>query len=133
MFDKNEIAAILQFGAEQLFKEGKKGREDQKLADMDIDEILARAEVKSEGSNQPTAGEELLNSFKVASFSVYEDEEPEEKEERKVKPDPNFWKKLIPKGLRNTQNGAWSDLPIYWTHKIFSSRYYVQKASKNRH
>ncbi|KAF3777906.1 CHROMATIN REMODELING 5 protein [Nymphaea thermarum] len=45
MFDKNELSAILRFGAEELFKEDKNDEEHKrKLENMDIDEILERAE-----------------------------------------------------------------------------------------
>ncbi|EHA8587062.1 hypothetical protein COCNU_scaffold001363G000010 [Cocos nucifera] len=45
MFDKNELSAILRFGAEELFKEDKNDEESKKrLESMDIDEILERAE-----------------------------------------------------------------------------------------
>ncbi|KAJ9542713.1 hypothetical protein OSB04_029219 [Centaurea solstitialis] len=44
-FDKNELSAILRFGAEELFKEEKNDEENKKrLLSMDIDEILERAE-----------------------------------------------------------------------------------------
>ncbi|THG18520.1 hypothetical protein TEA_015218 [Camellia sinensis var. sinensis] len=44
-FDKNELSAILRFGAEELFKEDKNDEESKKrLLSMDIDEILERAE-----------------------------------------------------------------------------------------
>ena len=52
MFDKGELAAILRFGAENLFEEDKGVEEkeavaqrDQQLYEEDIDAILARAEV----------------------------------------------------------------------------------------
>ena len=40
-FDKEELTAILKFGAGELFKEGE-GRGDQALQEMDIDDILRR-------------------------------------------------------------------------------------------
>ncbi|XP_024529944.1 protein CHROMATIN REMODELING 5 isoform X2 [Selaginella moellendorffii] len=83
MFDKNELAAILKFGAEELFKEEKKSEEEakSKLENMDIDEILERAEKVSGDTEQP--GGELLGAFKVANFSQGED-------------DAAFWSRLIP-------------------------------------
>lgn len=52
MFDKGELAAILRFGAEDLFKQLERDddevkQRDQKLYGEDIDAILARAEVWS--------------------------------------------------------------------------------------
>ncbi|XP_024377849.1 protein CHROMATIN REMODELING 5 isoform X3 [Physcomitrium patens] len=85
-FDKNELAAILRFGAEELFKDDK-NEEDQKskLENMDIDEILARAEkVETKSATEVDAeGNELLGAFKVANFSNTED-------------DATFWSRLIP-------------------------------------
>lgn len=69
-FNKEELAAILKFGAEELFKETEDGDEEPQV---DIDEILQRAETREE---QPTTvGDELLGSFKVASFNFTEEEE----------------------------------------------------------
>ncbi|KAL2653867.1 hypothetical protein R1flu_021995 [Riccia fluitans] len=85
MFDKSELAAILRFGAEELFKEEKNEEEGKsKLENMDIDEILARAE-KVEAKDAAIEGEnnELLSAFKVANFSNAED-------------DATFWSRLIP-------------------------------------
>ncbi|KAG0616525.1 hypothetical protein M758_5G122400 [Ceratodon purpureus] len=84
-FDKNELAAILRFGAEELFKDDK-NEEDQKskLENMDIDEILARAEkVETKTAEVDEEGNELLGAFKVANFSNTED-------------DATFWSRLIP-------------------------------------
>lgn len=69
-FNKEELAAILKFGAEELFKETEEGDDEPQV---DIDEILQRAETREE---QPsTVGDELLGSFKVASFNFTEEEE----------------------------------------------------------
>ncbi|KAG8189233.1 hypothetical protein JTE90_013762 [Oedothorax gibbosus] len=69
-FNKEELSAILKFGAEELFKEDK---EDLAEPQVDIDEILSRAEYREE--EQPTsAGEELLSAFKIASVNFKEDE-----------------------------------------------------------
>ncbi|KAH9308367.1 hypothetical protein KI387_036278, partial [Taxus chinensis] len=107
MFDKNELSAILRFGAEELFKEDKNEEEaKRKLENMDIDEILARAEkVESKGIDEQD-GTELLSAFKVASFSNPED-------------DGTFWSRLIhpeaisqaeeslaPRAARNTKSYA---------------------------
>eukprot|EP00850_Spirogloea_muscicola_P013538 SM000092S24506 [mRNA] locus=s92:280974:290959:- [translate_table: standard] len=84
MFDKNELAAILRFGAEDLFKEKVSEEEaKQKLENMDVDEILARAEkVDLSTSAAEGAANELLSAFTVANFSNTED-------------DATFWSKLI--------------------------------------
>uniref|UniRef100_S4RGA5 Helicase, lymphoid specific n=1 Tax=Petromyzon marinus TaxID=7757 RepID=S4RGA5_PETMA len=64
-FNKEELASILKFGAEELFKEGE-AEEQESQQEMDIDEILRRAETReNDDSLLPTAGEELLSQFKV--------------------------------------------------------------------
>ncbi|XP_010907831.1 protein CHROMATIN REMODELING 5 isoform X1 [Elaeis guineensis] len=110
MFDKNELSAILRFGAEELFKEDKNDEESKKrLESMDIDEILERAEkVESKGADGES-GNELLSAFKVANFCSAED-------------DATFWSRLIqpeaveqadeglaPRAARNTRSYAEND------------------------
>ncbi|CAM6102358.1 unnamed protein product [Calypogeia fissa] len=85
IFDKSELAAILRFGAEELFKDDKPDEEvKNKLESMDIDEILERAEkVESQAPELGPDGKELLSGFKVANLSNTED-------------DATFWSRLIP-------------------------------------
>ena len=68
-FSKEELAQILKFGAEELFKEGDTGEEEPQV---DIDEILKRAETREEPSAAPS--DELLGAFKVASFNFNEED-----------------------------------------------------------
>ncbi|KAJ4969882.1 hypothetical protein NE237_002981 [Protea cynaroides] len=83
MFDKNELSAILRFGAEELFKEEKNDEESKKrLLSMDIDEILERAEKVEEKGAEEEQGNELLSAFKVANFCSAED-------------DATFWSRWI--------------------------------------
>lgn len=94
-FNKEELAAILKFGAEELFKEEDGGEEPQ----VDIDEILTRAETREEGPS--TAGDELLSAFKVASFNFNEEEEEtvmsvESSKNEKEKD----WEEIIPESER---------------------------------
>ncbi|CAI7859895.1 unnamed protein product [Closterium sp. NIES-54] len=66
MFDKNELAAILRFGAEELFKEKVSEEEGaSRLENLDIDEILARAE-KIDSSTAGEGANELLSAFTVS-------------------------------------------------------------------
>ncbi|CAI5468403.1 unnamed protein product [Closterium sp. Yama58-4] len=82
MFDKNELAAILRFGAEELFKEKVSEEEgSSRLENLDIDEILARAE-KIDSSTAGEGANELLSAFTVANFSSTEN-------------DAAFWSRLI--------------------------------------
>ncbi|KAF8073052.1 CHR5 [Scenedesmus sp. PABB004] len=77
MFGKDELAAILRFGAEALFKAGEEGAAERARALMeeDIDDILNRAEVVEDhphGAGGP-GGEgaaALLSSFNVATFKA---------------------------------------------------------------
>lgn len=83
LFDKNELSAILRFGAEELFKEDKNEEEaKKKLENMDIDEILERAEKVESKETEEQGESELLSAFKVANFSTTED-------------DGTFWSRLI--------------------------------------
>ncbi|KAK6936953.1 Chromo domain [Dillenia turbinata] len=106
-FDKNELSAILRFGAEELFKEDKNEEESKRrLLSMDIDEILERAEKVEEKETVAKEGHELLSAFKVANFGSSED-------------DGSFWSRLIkpeavaqaedapaPRAARNTKSYA---------------------------
>ncbi|ONM60440.1 Protein CHROMATIN REMODELING 5 [Zea mays] len=83
IFDKNELSAILRFGAEELFKEDKTDEEAKRnLESLDIDEILERAEKVETKGGEGEEGNELLSAFKVANFSSGED-------------DATFWSRLI--------------------------------------
>ncbi|KAK9967910.1 hypothetical protein ABG768_002273 [Culter alburnus] len=93
-FNKEELSAILKFGAEELFKEQE--GEEQEPQEMDIDEILKRAETRENDPGPSTVGEELLSQFKVANFSMMEDEEIDMDTERNVK----NWDDIIPEEQR---------------------------------
>ncbi|RXN11828.1 chromodomain-helicase-DNA-binding 1 [Labeo rohita] len=93
-FNKEELSAILKFGAEELFKELE--GEEQEPQEMDIDEILKRAETRENDPGPSTVGEELLSQFKVANFSMMEDEEIDMDTER----DDKNWDDIIPEEQR---------------------------------
>lgn len=61
-FNKEELTAILKFGAEDLFKEPE--GEESEPQEMDIDEILRLAETR-ESDQGSSATDELLSQFKV--------------------------------------------------------------------
>ncbi|XP_036909592.1 chromodomain-helicase-DNA-binding protein 2 isoform X6 [Sturnira hondurensis] len=90
-FNKEELTAILKFGAEDLFKELE--GEESEPQEMDIDEILRLAETR-ENEVSTSATDELLSQFKVANFATMEDEE--ELEERPHKD----WDEIIPEEQR---------------------------------
>ncbi|XP_034391001.1 chromodomain-helicase-DNA-binding protein 2 isoform X3 [Cyclopterus lumpus] len=73
-FNKEELTAILKFGAEELFKEAE--GEESEPQEMDIDEILRLAETR-ESDQGSSATDELLSQFKVANFSSMEESVPE--------------------------------------------------------
>ncbi|XP_076847370.1 chromodomain-helicase-DNA-binding protein 2 isoform X2 [Brachyhypopomus gauderio] len=90
-FNKEELAAILKFGAEDLFKEAEE--EESEPQEMDIDEILRLAETR-ESDQGSSATDELLSQFKVANFTM--DESTPELEERPVRD----WDDIIPEEQR---------------------------------
>jgi chromodomain-helicase-DNA-binding protein 1 len=92
-FTKEELSQILKFGAEELFKEGDTGEEEPQV---DIDEILKRAETREEPSATPS--DELLGAFKVASFNFNEDDvNPVNTQPAKQQKD---WEQIIPEDER---------------------------------
>lgn len=100
-FNKEELSAILKFGAEELFKDEEDG--DDELV-CDIDEILRRAETRNE---EPTMiGDELLSAFKVASFAFDEEKDVQgnvavaPKEGDADEGDTKDWDDIIPENLR---------------------------------
>ena len=66
-FDKEELSAILKFGAAELFVEGGGGGEggDRALQEMDINEILRRAETQVTAEDSCTVADELLSQVTV--------------------------------------------------------------------
>ncbi|CAG01534.1 unnamed protein product, partial [Tetraodon nigroviridis] len=91
-FNKEELTAILKFGAEELFKEAE-GEESEPL-EMDIDEILRLAETR-ESDQGSSATDELLSQFKVANFSTMEESTPELEEKS-----AREWDDIIPEDQR---------------------------------
>uniref|UniRef100_A0A8C0J8N2 Chromodomain helicase DNA binding protein 2 n=1 Tax=Chelonoidis abingdonii TaxID=106734 RepID=A0A8C0J8N2_CHEAB len=91
-FNKEELTAILKFGAEDLFKEIE--GEESEPQEMDIDEILRLAETR-ENEVSSSATDELLSQFKVANFATMEEEETE-LDERSQKD----WDDIIPEEQR---------------------------------
>ncbi|XP_054893449.1 chromodomain-helicase-DNA-binding protein 2 isoform X2 [Poeciliopsis prolifica] len=91
-FNKEELTAILKFGAEDLFKEAE--GEESEPQEMDIDEILRLAETR-ETDQGSSATDELLSQFKVANFSSMEDTTPEF-EEKPIRE----WDDIIPEEQR---------------------------------
>ncbi|XP_047245697.1 chromodomain-helicase-DNA-binding protein 2 isoform X2 [Girardinichthys multiradiatus] len=91
-FNKEELTAILKFGAEDLFKEAE--GEESEPQEMDIDEILRLAETR-ETDQGSSATDELLSQFKVANFSSME-ETTQEFEEKPMRE----WDDIIPEEQR---------------------------------
>ena len=65
-FDKEELSAILKFGAAELFAEGggEVGGGDEALQEMNIDDILQRAETQV-ANEDSTVADELLSQVTV--------------------------------------------------------------------
>ncbi|XP_004625477.1 chromodomain-helicase-DNA-binding protein 1 [Octodon degus] len=93
-FNKEELSAILKFGAEELFKEPE--GEEQEPQEMDIDEILKRAETHENEPGPLTVGDELLSQFKVANFANMDEDDIELEPERNSK----NWEEIIPEDQR---------------------------------
>uniref|UniRef100_A0A8C0FWL2 Chromodomain helicase DNA binding protein 1 n=1 Tax=Bubo bubo TaxID=30461 RepID=A0A8C0FWL2_BUBBB len=93
-FNKEELSAILKFGAEELFKEPE--GEEQEPQEMDIDEILKRAETRENEAGPLTVGDELLSQFKVANFSNMDEDDIELEPERNSR----NWEEIIPEVQR---------------------------------
>ncbi|XP_032061612.1 chromodomain-helicase-DNA-binding protein 1 isoform X2 [Aythya fuligula] len=93
-FNKEELSAILKFGAEELFKEPE--GEEQEPQEMDIDEILKRAETRENEPGPLTVGDELLSQFKVANFSNMDEDDIELEPERNSR----NWEEIIPEVQR---------------------------------
>uniref|UniRef100_A0A3B5AN49 Chromodomain helicase DNA binding protein 2 n=1 Tax=Stegastes partitus TaxID=144197 RepID=A0A3B5AN49_9TELE len=91
-FNKEELTAILKFGAEELFKEAE--GEESEPQEMDIDEILRLAETR-ESDQGSSATDELLSQFKVANFSSMEETAPDF-EEKHIRE----WDDIIPEEQR---------------------------------
>uniref|UniRef100_A0A673JYM9 Chromodomain-helicase-DNA-binding protein 2-like n=1 Tax=Sinocyclocheilus rhinocerous TaxID=307959 RepID=A0A673JYM9_9TELE len=90
-FSKEELTAILKFGAEDLFKEPE--GEESEPQEMDIDEILRLAETR-ESDQGSSATDELLSQFKVANFTM--DESTPNLEEKPIRD----WDDIIPEEQR---------------------------------
>ncbi|XP_029169357.1 chromodomain-helicase-DNA-binding protein 1 isoform X7 [Nylanderia fulva] len=95
-FTKEDLTAILKFGAEDLFKDEEDGDEEPAC---DIDEILKRAETRDEGPT--TVGDELLSAFKVASFKPTFEEDLEPINQSNDNDDESKdWAEIIPENFR---------------------------------
>uniref|UniRef100_A0A8C4JFK2 Chromodomain helicase DNA binding protein 2 n=1 Tax=Dromaius novaehollandiae TaxID=8790 RepID=A0A8C4JFK2_DRONO len=125
-FNKEELTAILKFGAEDLFKELE--GEESEPQEMDIDEILRLAETR-ENEVSTSATDELLSQFKVANFATMEEEETE-LDERSQKD----WDDIIPEEQRKKveEEERQKELEeIYMLPRIRSSTKKVQPISRN--
>ncbi|KAI5640605.1 hypothetical protein NE865_07150 [Phthorimaea operculella] len=94
-FNKEDLNAILKFGAEELFKDDDENDEEPVC---DIDEILQRAETRDEGPTM--AGDELLSAFKVASFAFDEEKAVAEVKKENVEEESKDWDDIIPENVR---------------------------------
>ncbi|XP_076465125.1 chromodomain-helicase-DNA-binding protein 1-like isoform X2 [Babylonia areolata] len=92
-FSKDELAAILKFGAEELFKQEDMEEEEPQV---DIDEILKFAETHETEVN--TCSDELLSQFKVISFENME-EDTDVNMEDSPEGDKD-WDEIIPQHMR---------------------------------
>jgi chromodomain-helicase-DNA-binding protein 1 len=94
-FNKDELNAILKFGAEELFKEA----EEEDELQVDIDDILRMAETRTTEDMKNSATDELLSQFKVVSFDNLEDQELEWREKQSQQ-QVKDWDDIIPEADR---------------------------------
>ncbi|KAK0173779.1 hypothetical protein PV328_006926 [Microctonus aethiopoides] len=94
-FNKEDLSAILKFGAEELFKDEEDGDEE---PTCDIDEILRRAETRDDAP--ATVGDELLSAFKVASFAAFEEESESIAQPNENDDESKDWAEIIPENFR---------------------------------
>ncbi|CAH2254792.1 jg15380 [Pararge aegeria aegeria] len=94
-FNKEDLNAILKFGAEELFKDDDENEEDPVC---DIDEILQRAETRDEGPSM--VGDELLSAFKVASFAFDEEKAVMEVKKDGTEEAVKDWDDIIPEHVK---------------------------------
>ena len=66
-FNKEELSAVLKFGAVELFKDD--SNTDQHLEGLDLDTVLKEAETRVQ-EEEAGAGHELLSQFKVGCGEV---------------------------------------------------------------
>lgn len=97
-FNKEDLSAILKFGAEELFKDEPEADGDDLVCD--IDEILRRAETRDDAPAM--IGDELLSAFKVASFAAFDEEKPSATaiDSDGQDGDTKDWDDIIPERLR---------------------------------
>uniref|UniRef100_A0A8B9S488 Chromodomain helicase DNA binding protein 1 n=1 Tax=Apteryx owenii TaxID=8824 RepID=A0A8B9S488_APTOW len=94
-FNKEELSAILKFAKNvyELFCYKEKLT---LFQEMDIDEILKRAETRENEPGPLTVGDELLSQFKVANFSNMDEDDIELEPERNSR----NWEEIIPEVQR---------------------------------
>ncbi|CEF66390.1 Chromodomain-helicase-DNA-binding protein 1 [Strongyloides ratti] len=92
-FDKNELNAILKFGAAELFKEE---NEDGEEPEVDIDTILQGAETRL--CEQEAKDNDLLSAFKYANFAIDEEKDLALVNEQSL--DFKDWSEIIPEADR---------------------------------
>ncbi|CAG0913926.1 unnamed protein product [Notodromas monacha] len=114
-FDKEELAAILKFGAQELFKGDDETEEEPAC---DIDDILRRAETRDEEPRM--AGDELLSQFKITSFVFGKDEDGKDDEMEDDKEDEGKKEKLPKKTMTDAEETKdWADIiPDNYKRKV---------------
>ncbi|KAI6649250.1 Chromodomain-helicase-DNA-binding protein 1-like [Oopsacas minuta] len=66
-FSKDELDAVLKFGAAEIFRED--GEQDKRLQEMDIDALINQAETATMEPRINSKAEELLSQFKIANIA----------------------------------------------------------------
>lgn len=124
-FNKEDLSAILKFGAEELFKDEPEGDGDDLICD--IDEILRRAETRDEAPTM--VGDELLSAFKVASFAAFDEDD----EDAVVSPSTKSAYNKLRKGNEQATNDATGETSQDWDEIIPENfRLKVEQEERNK-
>jgi hypothetical protein len=83
--NREELDAVMRFGAEGLFKEEEDESADAQLEQLSIDDILNRAETQDSGEPAAGAGDELLSQFKTVNIAMDEDDDVDVADEARPK------------------------------------------------
>ena len=137
-FSKDELDALLKFGAEEIFRED--GEQDKRLQEMDIDALINQAETATMEPRINSKAEELLSQFKIAniaSLGLEGEGEPIEVKTPKRSVSKSFseypmeekqnlkrWEDIIPQSFLDemTDEDSYQDQMLFLDHRTRSAR-----------
>ena len=136
-FSKDELDALLKFGAEEIFRED--GEQDKRLQEIDIDALINQAETATMEPRITSKAEELLSQFKIANIASFglegEEEAPEVTPKRSVsksfseypleeKHNLKNWEDIIPQRFLDdmTDEELYQEQMLFLDHRTRSAR-----------